>query len=209
MSKYEAVDRLMELASEKRADRVAQGAPAAQAAAEPAARETTPAASADQSHPRNGQPPSVAARGRQMFYAIRPLLPAVAGAMRMVDHGAVQAIARFLPLLGGSPGGPPVSAPRRALSPEQEQALEQIPGLQTASESIRRELNALSLRAAAVDDLMGRTRTHLERLLAEQTLKEDELRSLQDRVRVLSAGVIILLMLTIAQMILAVVMLYK
>jgi hypothetical protein len=218
MSKYEAVDRLMALASEKRADRVSPGAPTVNAGSEnePGATETTsaksgdtPASGAEQSRPHNGEAPSAAARGRQMFDAIRPLLPAVAGAMRMVDHGAVQAIARLLPLLGGSPGAPASSAQRRPLSAEQEQWLGELPGLGAAHQLLRREVDALTLRAAAADDLIGRTRTYLERILAEQSLKDHELSDLTRRVRLLSAGVVILLMMIVAQIILTVVMLHR
>jgi hypothetical protein len=211
MSKHEAVDRLMALATEKRADRIPDTPPALTAIEEPSSTVTIlpAAASSLTAHPGSQAGTTAADRGRQLLQAIRPLLPAVAGAMRMVDHGAVQALARLLPLLsaGAGPQLPP------SLGAEQEKAHEEqlrtANDLQSAHQAIRKDVHALTLQLATSDDLLGRTRSQLERLAAEQTARDSDLRALGDRVRLLSAGLIILLMLVVVQMILFIVVLHR
>ena len=229
MAKHEAVDRLMALATEKRADRVAPGAPIVPTASERiesvpevlAAEETPLATEAaasrttlpdDRVRPqREHAGPSAADRGRQLLQSIRPLLPAVAGAMRMVDHGAVQAIARLLPLLGGGLGLPaPTARPQTATpSLEQEQFVRGVLGLEAEQQRARKDLDALALRAAEADDQLKRLRTQAERAVADQAATANDLRAMGERVRLLTAGTIILLMLVIAEMILLVVALHR
>ena len=205
MAKYDAVDQLMALATEKRADRIAPGAPAAQASAEPAEKTVLAPATKSASPKELGEQP--AKSGRQWFDTIRPLLPAVAGAMRLVDHGAVQAMARLLPLLGGV--GSSGAAGSAKAADEQEQFLSAFAEMQAAQRSTRKEIDALTLRLATTEDVLGRTRTQLERLQADQQTRETEFRSQAEHMRLLSAGLIILLMLIVAQMILLVIMLHK
>jgi hypothetical protein len=217
MANYEAVDRLMALATQKRADRVA---PVKGDAAEPAAleiliqEEPAPAAKEPvRAAPKHmsGQAPvhSALDRARQILGALRPMLPAVAGAMRMVDHGAVQALARLLPLLGGTAvlGSGPETA--RILSPEQEQQLRALPELHSANQAARREIADLTLRMAAAEDQLSRARSRMDRMAAEDGLRERELHALLDRVRVLSIGAIVLVLVVVVQTILLVVLLHR
>ena len=229
MAKYEAVDRLMALAMEKRADRMPKEAATASQTAESievlgpvrasgdaAAKhivEPEPGAGAIPAgpgavalQPATSASHSAADRGRQFLQAIRPLLPAVASAMRLIDHGAAQTAARLLPLLGGNFGSAGSLPERAAAIREQEESHR---AQQTLLESLRKDVDAANRRLASTEDLLGRTRTQLERLAAEVAGKEGETRALTDWVRLLSAGVIILLMLIVAQMILLVVMLHK
>jgi hypothetical protein len=135
--------------------------------------------------------------------AIRPLLPAIAGAMRLIDHGAVQAAARLLPLLGGSPGpSAPSAAAVAATNAAQEQFTRGALELEAAHAEVRQQLSALELKAIATEEQIGRLRTQLERLSSEQLATRTESHRLSDRVRLLTAGTIILLMLVIAQTIL-------
>lgn len=216
MAKFDAVDRLMTLATEKRADRTPAASSVAPAAGEAAERqapatslstvpivqqEKAPVAPEDES-------PTGAARARHLFETLRPFLPAVAGAMRLVDHGAVQALAKILPLLSGG-GVAGVLSPKGAVTPAPEPWLPALKELQSSHVATRKDLDALMAQTATTEDLLGRTRTRLERVAAEQSARESELRALSDRVRLLSAGVIILLMLIVALMILLVVMLNK
>ncbi len=214
MSKHEAVDRRMALAMEKRADRSPNGPPALSAIEETRStgnHDATPPAALDSilTRPEPQTGPTTADRGRQLLQAIRPILPAVAAAMRLIDHGAVQAVARLLPLLGGSAG----FQSQPGLSSEQEKAqmqqLRSTNDVQSAQHALRKELQTLILQVATSDDLLGRTRSQLERLAAEQTARDSDLRALGDRVRLLSAGLIILLMLVVVQMILLVVLLHR
>jgi hypothetical protein len=204
----------MALATETRADRI-PGGPPAPTAAEPAPATSSPvtilpaAGASLTAQPGSQAVPTAADRGRQLLQAIRPLLPAAAAAMRLVDHGAVQAVARLLPLLGGAVA----QQSQPALSSEQdkthEQHLRATNDLQSAHQALRKDLEALTLQLAASDDRLGRTRSHLERLAAEQSARDSDLRALSDRVRLLSAGLIILLMLIVVQMILLIVVLHR
>jgi hypothetical protein len=128
--------------------------------------------------------------------------------MRLIDHGAVQALAKLLPLLGGAGVTTVSSSP--AASPAQQALLEQ---LQSEHEAARRDLDALaatvSRHTAAAEDQMGRFRTQMERLVSAQMGRDTELRALSERARLLTAGVIILLMLIVAQMILVVVLVHQ
>ncbi|HEY0786533.1 MAG TPA: hypothetical protein VGD62_11720 [Acidobacteriaceae bacterium] len=226
MAKHEAVERLMEMASGKRADRVpdlpreaaavpgaagglleedspASLAPPAASMARgplPADAARTVVLSPDKAERR----PRAADRGMQFLQAVRPLLPAVAGAMRMVDHGAVQAIARLLPLLGGAPRPAP-TAP--AAEP---QALHQrLLATETAHQQTHQQVQALMLELAVQEDEVRRLRTHLERVSAAQSAAEHETERVADRLRLVTAGTIILLMLLISQMVLLVVLFHK
>ena len=170
MAKHEAVDRLMALATEKRADRIPSGAPvtpgaaAASASDASAAGEILPPQEARVAETSTGiaQPPVVkertgptaGERGRQILQSIRPLLPAVAGAMRLVDHGVVQAVARLLTLLGGNLGSlglPAPTAKQAAASPpslEQEQFIRGVLTLEAEQHQARRDLDARLLQVA-------------------------------------------------------------
>ncbi len=206
MPKYDAVDRLMALATEKRADRMPT-VPATEASlAAPARANALPELIA----PASTAAPTAGDRGRRLLKAIQPILPAVAGAMRLVDHGGVQAVARLLPLLSGGIGSVVLGAKASPPPPVQEAPWRQeLATLRTASEEQRRQLDALQLQAAASEDELRRSRTQLERLDAELDGKRTELRAVADRVRMLAAATIILFMLVIAQMILLVVMFHR
>ena len=210
MAKYEAVDRLMALAMDKRADRTPDPAlPVILAPEGVAPRAGLPAEEEQAAASKSARiDPSVigtsAPRGRQLLEAIRPFLPAVAGAMRLVDHGAVQAVARLLPLLGGVPG-PGQAAAQPAQQAQDRASADQ----QSLIQGMRREVDALLLRVTGADDAFTRLRTQVERLVAEHSSCDRDIRALGERVRLLSAGLIILLMLIIAQTILLVVLLHK
>jgi hypothetical protein len=222
MAKFEAVDRLMDMAMEKRADRVPGGTLPEPAASESAAPESssvglsaghiqtvTEKGGSARAKPSAGPAGSTSAdRGRQFLHSLRPLLPAVAGAMRLVDHGAVQALAHLLPLLGGSAQLQP-AAPSAQEQEAREQWLRFAAELQAAQQTIRKELQDLTLKAASQDERLGRIRTQLDRMVSEQSTRDTEVRGLADRVRLLSAGMVVLVMLTVAQLILFLVMFYK
>jgi hypothetical protein len=200
MTKHDAVDRLMALATEKRADPVPSTLQVASAGVEVTS-------------PRSSEPESTAAeagnvglisvpavsRGRQILQTIRPLLPAIAGAMRLIDHGAVQAAARLLPLLGGVPGANSPSATTAAATAAQEHFVRGAMELETAYSEIRKQLSGLELHMLAAEEQIARMRTQVERLTVEQLNARMESQKLAQRIRLLTAGAIILLMLIVAQ----------
>lgn len=219
MGRHEAVDRLMALATEEPAARPAERASAgrgvreidagarsmsrlkASAPSEPGSETTTSGAA----RPRS----SAATGGRQVLKTIVPLLPALGGLMQLVDHGAMQAAARVLLLLGSKAGSANGAADQAALSAEQRRYALAQEEMRAWQQAVRKEMEALSLQVAAADELLTRTRAQLRRLNTDQLTRENELRSLGERVRLLSAGLIILMLLILAQMILLLVMVHK
>ncbi len=144
-----------------------------------------------------------------MLKTIVPLLPALGGLMQLVDHGAMQAAARVLLLLGSKAGSANGAADQAALSAEQRRYALAQEEMRAWQQAVRKEMEALSLQVAAADELLTRTRAQLRRLNTDQLTRENELRSLGERVRLLSAGLIILMLLILAQMILLLVMVHK
>ena len=213
MIRYDSVDRLMKMAEE--APSKARSTDTAMAEAEleerfSVAERPAPArAAAPFLQPPPAAESSAADRGRQFLSAIRPFLPAVGSALRLVDHGAVQAVARLLPVLGnfstlaGGIGGQqktPESAP---------------PALAPAAAAERRlaamteELNSYKTRVHTLEEQGRRIRETVERTVAEQGSMSHTVHQLADRTRLLSASVIILVMLVVAELVLLAVALHR
>jgi hypothetical protein len=156
---------------------------------------------------------SRADRGRQLLGALRPFLPVVGSALRMVDHGAVQAVARLLPLLGGPAlgGGQGIGSGAGAAqaAEAQDQLAQILTTLDARQTKAGEDAKVQKLRIDTLDEQVRRTREILERLAAEQNTENHELQRLSDRMRLLTAGVVILLMLVVAEMALFVVVLHK
>ena len=232
MAKYSAVDRLMDMATGKAtagASGSAGSTPAAQdASSQPSlasherraeevleeqvarkepGRERSVAASAPL--PLHSPTPAVD-RGRQLLSALRPFLPVVGGALRMVDHGGAQALARVLPLLGGMAGAGATAAGAAGaeVAGKANPLSEGLAALEKRQGAGAEELKALTQRAVALEDQQRRMREILERTAAEQNAQSHQLREIKDRMRLLTAGVIILLMLVGAEMVLSVILLH-
>ena len=107
----------------------------------------------------------------------------------MVDHGAVQAVARLLPLLGAarSASVQPSAAPGlpQSTSDRERNALEG-------------EFTSLKARVDAQEEQLRRMREALERTVAEQGSLSHRAHGLESRLRLLTAGLVILLLLVIA-----------
>ncbi len=208
MAKYDAVDRLMSLATNAKT-------PAKGYAGMDVAAEDTLKAKVSASEP--GVPvsaaltqPQVSAsdRGRQLLGAVRPFLPALGGALRLVDHGAVQTIARLLPLLGslGSSGAATTAAGSQTVktggakqSGEGPGSLETLlTGLNQRQVVVNDEFQALQGRFSQQEEQLRRIRESQERLSADQGTLSHLVHQLKDRSRLLTACVVILLMLVIA-----------
>ena len=198
MAKYDAVDRLMAQANEPA--REAGGAPDAEAVLEEkvsAAEPQAPRVAATPAAP----PPRVAAgeRARNLLGALRPMLPAVGGALRMVDHGAVQAVARLLPLLGGVGTGLGSSATAPAAEPAGQLA-ELLHTLERQQAAMAAGLSTQSAAIATSDDQIRKLRDALARVSSEQNVLVNSMDRIQDRSRLLAAAVVILLLLVLAEM---------
>jgi hypothetical protein len=141
--------------------------------------------------------PTQAERTRQILGALRPFLPVVGGALRLIDHGAAQAASRLLPLLAGA---------GRGLSPtkqsENAAALEALEALGKERAALRADLDAYKEQLRSHEERLMKLRDALTRTLADQDTMQLSMRRLADRNRLLTAGLVILLMLVIAEIVL-------
>ncbi len=222
MAKYDAVDRLMDLATDKPAPVKNEQARTVEESGEPDAIEVLAerVAATEPTLPEAARKTATlvvpratpAERGRQLLGALRPFLPVVGGALRMIDHGAVQAVARLLPLLGSAPlpgltAGP---APSPATSAEGQQALSDLlAAFDKRDTATAEELKAQEARLSAVEEQMRRAREAVERMSSEQGAQSNRLREVTDRARLLTAAVIILLMLAVAEMVLLLIFMHR
>ncbi len=217
MAKYDAVDRLMKMATDetpnaKSAGRGGERDAEAVLEAKVAARERMPAGAVatPAALPTPTEPEvSSVERGRQLLGAIRPFLPAVGSALRLVDHGAVQAVARLLPMLGnlGATAGPP--ATQAALSGNSERTADALAASEKHYASLAAELREYKARVEAIEEGQRRLRELLERSVAEQGSLTHTLHQLADRSRLLSATVLILVMLVVAELVLLAITLHR
>lgn len=212
MAKYDAVDRLMEQASEpartRESDATAEAVLESQVSASEPLPPPVPASVSESSQ--GALPMSALSkreRGRNILGSLRPLLPAVSGALRLVDHGAVQAIARLLPMLGGF-GGPTIDASSLPIEPGTQFA-ELLSTLEKRQSELATQLEAQREGVAAYDEQLRRIRDSMARVSAEQNAQQNQLASLTDRFRLIAAVVIVLILLVIAEMVLLFVFLHK
>ena len=162
-------------------------------------------------------------RGRQLLGALRPFLPAVSGALRMVDHGAVQAVARMLPLLGSMGEAKPSNAAKtnaaktsgetaasaqaaaassRNIAEQKDQVIGEIlTAFDKRHLAMAEELKKYKVQAETHEDQLRRMRDGLERTVAEQGLLANLAHQLADRSKLLTAGIIVLLLLVAAEMV--------
>ncbi len=183
---FEAVDRLIAMATAKRSDRAPVSAlslPPDRAIPEIPALPALPPAPAARA--------GAAHTAGRVLSALRPMLPAVTAALRMVDHGAVQAAARLLPLLAGL--GTPASTSEATKS----QAL-----LEAGLREHRKELDEFRSELIAVEERLTELRWKGAQVESEQTIQALGLAKLNKRVRLLTIAVVFLLPLVIALVVL-------
>ena len=223
MAKYDAVDRLMKMATEETpaakgagrgrpmvappdAERDAEGVLEAKIVArEPVATGVVITPPAPPMPPADDPASSSLDRGRQLLGALRPFLPAVGSALRLVDHGAVQAVARLLPMLGNLGGSAPQASPVDA----RDRMAEALAASEKRYTAMGAELNEYKGRVEGVEEGQRRLRELLERSVAEQGSLTHTLHQLADRSRLLSATVIILVMLVVAELVLLTITLHR
>jgi 3-dehydroquinate dehydratase/shikimate dehydrogenase len=148
-------------------------------------------------------------RGRQLLGALRPFLPVLGGALRMVDHGAVQAVARLLPLFEGAPAGAQRASTPASARADQPALAALLATLEKHDAATTDALKEQGLRLTAAEDHIKRVRESVERMVAEEGAMSNRLREVTDRARLLTAGVIILFMLAVAEMVLLMIFLHR
>ena len=233
MSKYDAVDELMKMATKevvpvrnkptengRSAEEVLAGKVMASEPGVPVASNVA----AGQSMPAEPVPPraspaqtTAGERGKAFLEAMRPLLPAVGGALRRVPHPAGKVAADLLPWLGnlGSLGALGSMVADRIGTRAPADGAHEVPVATQASvsnsrlEQLAAELKESKKRLEAQDEQLRRMREALERTVAEQGTLTHQAHGLADRVRLLMACVLILLMLVAAQIVLLVVHLHR
>ncbi len=201
MAKFDAVDRLMKLAEEKTGPSSRPGAVRApEAPLQEQVQAVTPGTSVTGLPPQKPSsiPRSPGERGRQMLGALRPFLPAVGGVLRRVEHPAVQAVAHLMPLIGSLRAGSAPDASSQAVgAPGSSQA-----SLDRERSALEIDCKALRARADTKEEQLRNARVLIERTAAEQGSLEHRARGLAGRVHLLTAGLIVLLLLVIAETVL-------
>jgi hypothetical protein len=199
MSKFEAVDRMMEMATGKRADPAPPHVPGEQTAAG--------ALSEPESNLPAHKANSTAGRARAMFEAARPLLPVLARAIGQAESGPLRAASHLLPMLGGvlsaqmsSRGAGPAPEATPPSQPPSARSLE----LEAAHRDLAERVSTLRLTTEEHSDELRRVRTQLERLSAEHSATAGALRKVSDRLRLVTAAAVVLLMLLLAQLVVTV-----
>ncbi len=216
MAKFDAVDRLMSLATGAKTPAKEQAVPTVVAedvleARVSASERGVPASTTFRVEPGTATPaqPQVSAsdRGRQLIGALRPFLPAVGGALRLVDHGAAQTIARLLPILGSlgssthtaTTSSPTMGTGGATQGGGEPRSLEAVlVALNQRQIVISEEIKALGENASQHGEQLKRIRESQERLSAEQGSLSHLVHQLQGRSQLLTTSVVILLMLVIA-----------
>ncbi len=215
MAKFDAVDRLMSLATGAKTPAKEPVVPGAAAKDVLEAQVSTserglPASTAFGVEPETATPahPQVSAsdRGRQLIGAVRPFLPAVGGVLRLVDHGAAQTIARLLPILGSFGSSTPAAVVDNPVagmggktqSGGESRSLEALLiGLNQRQIAVNEEIKALGENVLQQGEQLRRIRESQERLSAEQGSLSHLVHQMQGRSQLLTAGVVILLILVI------------
>ena len=221
MAKYDAVDRLMKMATDEAPSAKSSGGGRqreeerdgeAVLEAKVTAREPMPTGAVMPPAPYAASTePAMSSvdRGRQLLGALRPFLPAVGSALRLVDHGAVQAVARLLPMLGnlGTNAGP--AAAQAPAGDTRERIADALAASEKRYAALAGELNEYKSRVEVMEDGQRRLRELLERSVAEQGSLTHTLHRVADRSRLLSATVIILVMLVVAELVLLTITLHR
>ncbi len=205
MAKYDAVDRLMRQAAEPAARETGK--------AEVPVREEAPAEVPSVLDP--SQVPGTPGRlGRQLLGNLDSVVPVLSRALQSFPHGGVQAVGRgvqaaerFVPLLrlfagNATPGAVPVAAAPAAVPAAAPASAEKQAALEA-------EVRTLRERVEGQDEQLRRMREGLERTVAEQGTLSHLTHQVQDRSRLLTAGLLILLLLVIAQAVLLAVNLHR
>ena len=119
---------------------------------------------------------------------LKPLLPILSGGLRMVDHGAVQALAQLLSVAGGA------GASQVAVQEELHQGLEEI---QTSHRELHLQVQDQTVEMQRIKDQITLLRQTVERNATDHAELVENVRSLSNLVRTIGAGLAILLVILI------------
>ena len=124
----------------------------------------------------------------QKLGRLKPLLPILSGSLRMVDHGAVQALAQLLNLVDG--GGSTSSA----VNEELHSGLAEI---QTSHRELRLQVQDQTVEMKRIEEQITLLRRTAEQNATEHTELVEDVKALNNLVRTIGAGLAILLIVLI------------
>jgi hypothetical protein len=120
----------------------------------------------------------------QKFGRLKPLLPILSGGLRLVDHGAVQALAQLINLVDGGGIGQP------AVDEELHQGLAEI---QTGHRELSLQVQDQTVAVKRAEDQITLLRKTIERNATEHAELVEEVKSFKKLVRAIGAGLAVLL----------------
>src|SRR5277367_6057310 len=124
----------------------------------------------------------------QSLGKLKPLLPILSGGLRMVDHGAVQALAQLLSMASGA------GASQVAVQEELHQGLAEI---QTSHRELHLQVQDQTVEMQRIKDQITLLRQTVERNATDHTELVENVRSLSNLVRIIGGGLAILLVILI------------
>lgn len=130
----------------------------------------------------------------QSLGKLKPLLPILSGGLRLVDHGAAQAVAQLLYLASGA--GP-------AQTVAKEELQEGLAEIQSSHRNLHHQVQDQTVELQRIEDQIMLLRQSAERGVAKHDELLDKVRSLNNLVRGIGTGLAILLVILITLSILA------
>jgi hypothetical protein len=124
----------------------------------------------------------------QKLSKLKPLLPILSGGLRMVDHGAVQAVAQLLNFVDGS------SAAQAAAHEDLHHGLAEI---QTSHRELRLQVQDQTVEMKRIEEQIMLLRQTAERNASEHSELVEDVKSLGNLVRSIGAALAILLVVLI------------
>lgn len=115
---------------------------------------------------------------------LKPLLPILYGGLRMVDHGAVQILAQLVNLASGT---------TPAQSAAQEELHQELVEIETGHRELHLQIQDQTVEMQRIKDQVTLLRQTVERNATEHTELVDNVKSLRNLLRVMGAGLAILL----------------
>ena len=124
----------------------------------------------------------------QKLGRLKPLLPILSGGLRMVDHGAVQALAQLLNFVEGGSIGP---------SAAQEELHHGLAEIQSGHRELRLQVQDQTVEMKLIEEQITLLRHTAERNATEHAELVEDVKSLSSLVRTIGAGLAILLIVLI------------
>jgi chromosome segregation ATPase len=124
----------------------------------------------------------------QSLGKLKPLLPILSSGLRMVDHSAVQALAQLLNFASGN------SPAQSAAQEELHQGLAEI---QASHRDLNLRVQDQTVEMRRIEDQITLLRQSVERNATEHTELVEDVKSLSNLVRIIGAGLAILLVILI------------